>query len=441
MNPVPPSQVHKERSPLLLNFKALPAVIALAILVAVFASISRQHTKERVRLWLIGWAFVLLRSIILFVRPAGAGWKNLDFAIGMGALELASVSFVVSVAPGATTTRRQLLLGAVLGVPALTYTYGMVWGVGAPAFYYSVVLIALSGILSLLWRWYRKLSPYVISIAVGSLALAGVLAWAIATNSDARGVHFILATMNFVVAGLFLYRLHRISAGVMATGLGFVGWGAVPTLRALRSRAPSLGHEAEVWNIPKYLVAVGMIVTLLEDQIRYSEHLAYHDALTGLPNRRLVQDRLVQAIAHADRATHKVAVLLLDLDDFKEVNDTFGHRIGDAALQQVVTRLSSRMRAADTLARTGGDEFTVVSEVADEDGAQTLVSALESALVLPLKVEGKLVRTGVSIGYALYPDDAVEPVELCAAADRAMYASKRGARSLRSTSGGESSSR
>jgi diguanylate cyclase (GGDEF)-like protein len=141
-------------------------------------------------------------------------------------------------------------------------------------------------------------------------------------------------------------------------------------------------------------------------------------------------------MAHADRATHKVAILLLDLDDFKEVNDTFGHRIGDSALQQVVARLSSRMRASDTLARTGGDEFTVISEVTNQQGARTLVSALESALVLPLKVEGKLVRTGVSIGFAIYPDDGTDPVELCASADRAMYATKRGSRSLRSSAGG-----
>jgi len=127
-------------------------------------------------------------------------------------------------------------------------------------------------------------------------------------------------------------------------------------------------------------------------------------------------------------------VLLLDLDDFKEVNDTFGHRIGDAALQQVVARLSSRMRASDTLARTGGDEFTVVSEVTTSQGAQTLVSALESALVIPLKVEGKLVRTGVSIGCALYPEDGTDPVDLCVAADKAMYASKR-ERGLRSQAG------
>jgi diguanylate cyclase (GGDEF)-like protein len=116
--------------------------------------------------------------------------------------------------------------------------------------------------------------------------------------------------------------------------------------------------------------------------------------------------------------------LLLDLDEFKAVNDTFGHHIGDGVLQEVVSRLSARLRAADTLARTGGDEFTVISEVADGQGAQTLVWALEAALLLPLRVERRTVKLSVSIGYALYPDDAADPADLCALADRAMYVAK-----------------
>ena len=419
-----------------INLKALPALIALAILVAVFATISRQHTKERVRLWLIGWAFVLLRSVAQFIHPAGSRWHNINVAIGMASLELASIAFVVSVAGKATTTRRQFLLASILGIPALGYTFGMIFGLESHWFYYGVIFLALYAFMLMLSRWYRKITMYVACVATGSLILAVMIARAVANGNGEFGVHLILAAMNIFAAGLFWYRLHRISAGVLATVFGFVAWGIFPTVVALNSLAPSMQAENEVWNIPKYLVAVGMIVTLLEDQIRWSEHLAYHDALTGLPNRRLLQDRLLQAIAHADRASHKVAVLLLDLDDFKEVNDTFGHRIGDAALQQVVARLSSRMRASDTLARTGGDEFTVISEVTNQQGARTLVSALESALVLPLKVEGKLVRTGVSVGFALYPDDGTDPVELCASADRAMYTAKRGGRSLRSSAGG-----
>lgn len=419
-----------------IKFQALPALVALAILVAVFAAISRQHTKERVRLWLIGWALVLLHSVVQFVHPSGPRWTNFNFALRMTGLELASVAFVVSVASRATTAKRQLMLAAVMGLPSLAYTYGKIFGVESHAFYYVLVLLGLCSLLFLITRWYRKATVYVVSVLAGSITLAALVAWTVASNQGDLGIHLILAALNFFAAGLFWYRLHRVSAGVMATVFGFTAWGLFPTVFVFAHVASTMGHDAEVWNIPKYLVAVGMIVTLLEDQIRFSEHLAYHDALTGLPNRRLLQDRLLQAMAHADRSNHKVAILLLDLDDFKEVNDTFGHRIGDAALQQVVARLSSRMRASDTLARTGGDEFTVISEVTNPQGARTLVSALESALVLPLKVEGKMVRTGVSIGFALYPDDGSDPVELCASADRAMYATKRGGRSLRSSAGG-----
>ncbi len=417
-----------------LNYNALPALIALAILVAVFAAISRQHTKERVHLWLTGWAFVLLGAIVRFIHPAHANWALFDLGLELSFLELASISFVVSVSPQANTPKRQLLLAAVLGIPAMAYTNAMIRDVYSPVFYYGVVAVGLGGILWLIWSWYKRITPYVACVVIACVTLAGLVAWGISADKDDWGFHSILAALNFFAAGLYWYRLRRASAGVLATVFGFIGWGITfPAEILINTLSPSVHIESEVWNIPKYLVAVGMIVTLLEDQIQQSEHLAYHDALTGLPNRRLLQDRLHQAMARAQRAGHKVAVLLLDLDDFKEVNDTFGHRIGDAALQQVVGRLSSRMRAADTLARTGGDEFTIVSEVTAMQGADTLVMALESALVLPLRVEGKLVRTGVSIGYAIFPDDATDPVELCAAADKAMYAAKRSGRELRSS--------
>ncbi len=236
--------------------------------------------------------------------------------------------------------------------------------------------------------------------------------------------------MNFIVAALFWRRFSRATVGVLTTVFGFVAWGSVfPIGASLAIFVPSVHVESEVWNIPKYFVAVGMILILLEDQIQKSDYLAYHDELTGLPNRRLLEDRLEQALSHANRKGNKVAVLLLDLDHFKEVNDTYGHRIGDLTLQQVVTRLASRMRVSDTLARSGGDEFTVVSDVVDIEGAQVLVSNLEMAFTVPFKMEGKLIHTGLSIGLALYPDDGTNPDQLYAAADQAMYISKRASRS------------
>ncbi|MFZ0313014.1 MAG: GGDEF domain-containing protein [Candidatus Korobacteraceae bacterium] len=412
-----------------LNLNALPAVIALTVLVTVFAAIRRQQTEERVSLWLTGWAFILLGSVVQFAHSRIAWMAASEHAIGLCATLMASVAFVVSVAPQATTWRRQLVISLVLGLPALAYSNAILWGVTANRFYYAVVLLGLMAVLRMLWAWYQELTPYVVCIGLSLFGLAALVWWSIAAGHPDYGVLLILASLNFFAGGLYWYRFRRPSAGVLSTVFGFVAWGfTFPALILLAMFAPSVRVESETWNIPKYLVAVGMIVTLLEDQIHASEHLAYHDELTGLPNRRLLQDRLLQALTRADRTGCHVAVLLLDLDDFKEINDTFGHRIGDAVLQQVVARLSARMRASDTLARSGGDEFTLVSEIATVEGAQSLASAMESALVPPLDIEGERIPTGVSVGYALYPEDGADPAELCAAADKAMYAAKRGLR-------------
>lgn len=183
-------------------------------------------------------------------------------------------------------------------------------------------------------------------------------------------------------------------------------------------------HHTEILN-QELEIRVQVRTAELRDALAKNEHLATHDALTGMPNRRLLEDRLEQALARADRQHRKVAVLALDLDNFKEVNDTFGHRVGDLVLKSVVKRVKARLRTSDTLARTGGDEFTVVADVADALGAQVLASALELAFALPFEVEGELVTMGASIGVALYPDGGVGADDLRAAADKGMYVAKR----------------
>jgi diguanylate cyclase (GGDEF)-like protein len=413
-----------------MNFNVLPSLVALAILVVVFRAILRQGAAERLQLWLTAWILVLIHFVAKFVDVGHGPWDHVASAVNLGALELASIAFLISMSPRASTRRRQLLLGAVLGFPALAYTTAVVWELTAHSFYYGVVLVALTATSLLAWNWYRETPSYLFGLLLASVVFSSVLIWMVARNRADLGINVILAGLNFVVAVLYWRHFQRATAGVLTTVFGFVAWGAVfPISMFLQLYSPSTIVESETWNIPKYFVAVGMILTLLEDQIHKNEYLAYHDALTGLPNRRLLEDRLERALAHAARAGRKVAVLLLDLDRFKEVNDTYGHRIGDLALQQVVLRLSSRMRASDTLARSGGDEFTVVSDVSDEHGADILLSALESALAVPLKVEGQFIQTGVSIGVALYPDHGHSPDELRAAADHAMYIAKRGARS------------
>ncbi len=413
-----------------MNFNTLPSLIALAILVAVFRAILRQGSSERLQLWLTGWILVLIHFVAQFVSVGQGIWGHLVSAVGLDALELASIAFLISVSPVATNRRRRLLLAAAIGIPAIVYTNAVIWDVSAPSFYYGVIAVAALGAVALVWNLYGDPTAYAIGLSIGCLGLSCAMVAVVARGNPALGVILLLAALNFVVATLYWRQFRRPTAGVLTTVFGFVAWGAVfPVGALLAIFAPSVHVESEAWNIPKYFVAVGMILILLEDQIQRSEYLAYHDELTGLPNRRLLEDRLEQALSRAARTGKNVAVLLLDLDHFKEVNDTYGHRIGDLVLQQVVMRLASRMRVSDTLARSGGDEFTVISDVADAHGAQVLVSNLETAFIVPFRLEGLVVHTGLSIGLALYPDDGRTPDELYAAADRAMYISKRASRS------------
>jgi diguanylate cyclase (GGDEF)-like protein len=373
---------------------------------------------------------VLLHFAAQFFLPANNSGSAWLLAASLDCLMLASVAFLISVSSVATTWRRQMLLGLAIALPCLAYTNATVWQVSSPAFYYLAIGCGIVFPLEIFRRIHQKLDFYGAGVVAATLISATAAVWAVRSGNPNLGPVIILTVLNLAAAVLYWKHHAGTTAGVLTTVAGFVLWAMVfPCSTLIAIYLPSANVETEVWNIPKYLVALGMILTLLEDQIKRSNYLAYHDELTGLPNRRLLDDRLDHALAHARRVGSKVAVLLVDLDHFKEVNDTFGHRVGDMTLQAVVGQLAGRIRSSDTLARSGGDEFTVVSEVADANGAAALVSALDSALSAPIEVQGLSVRTGLSIGLALYPEDGSDPDQLHAAADKAMYVAKRAARS------------
>lgn len=158
------------------------------------------------------------------------------------------------------------------------------------------------------------------------------------------------------------------------------------------------------------------------------QHLAHYDGLTGLPNRALFYDRLTMALSLAKRNRHEVALLFLDLDGFKAVNDTLGHDAGDELLKSVAARLRRLVRDSDTVARIGGDEFTVIlpgirGEPNAEKLAEKIIAAMATDFHLGNREQG--VRVGISIGIALYPADAGDLDALIKAADTAMYDAKR----------------
>ena len=162
----------------------------------------------------------------------------------------------------------------------------------------------------------------------------------------------------------------------------------------------------------------------LQEQVEY---MARHDQLTGLPNRFLFQDRLAQALVQSKRRKAQFALLYLDLDEFKAVNDSFGHEAGDTLLSVVGQRLLRCVRESDTVARMGGDEFTVVlSDIEGAENASHVAGLIVEALGQPIAtLPGQTTTIGASIGITLYPQDGQDAALLLAKADRALYQAKR----------------
>lgn len=162
-----------------------------------------------------------------------------------------------------------------------------------------------------------------------------------------------------------------------------------------------------------------------EENQRAMEHLALHDSLTGLPNRFLMLGRLVQALSAAQRHGTQLAVLFLDLDGFKQINDSHGHHIGDELLKEVASRLRDCIRDCDTVARHGGDEFLVtLTDVRSEADVAAVAEKILAAVARPIEIQGTRMTVTTSIGIALYPHTALDGEMLIRAADAAMYEAK-----------------
>jgi diguanylate cyclase (GGDEF)-like protein/PAS domain S-box-containing protein len=190
-------------------------------------------------------------------------------------------------------------------------------------------------------------------------------------------------------------------------------------------------YEGRVTGIRDRLDRLAGFVMMLRDVTegkRYEEkirHLAYHDALTGLPNRVLLGDRVSQALAQASRNGNRGALMILDLDNFKDTNDTFGHSIGDLLLQSVSARLKELVRKSDTVSRMGGDEFVLLfSSITSQEGADFIARKIVKAFSKPFDCAGQNLQITTSIGISIFPDDGVDEETLLKKADIALYQAK-----------------
>jgi diguanylate cyclase (GGDEF)-like protein len=214
------------------------------------------------------------------------------------------------------------------------------------------------------------------------------------------------------------------------------GWGVMLVPGGVAAGALALlvyDHYSSSGPVAFWLAGGALAVSWVRAGLTFRENIALADshrqaitdALTGLPNRRLFNDRAEQTILRARRQGDRVAVMIIDLDRFKEVNDTLGHQSGDALLQEVARRLRRTLRESDTVARLGGDEFAVLlPSVEHAEAAQLVAAALAKAISEPIGVEGLSLDTEASIGIALFPDHGQDVAELLQRADVAMYTAK-----------------
>ena len=412
----------------MVDWSKLPDVGAVALLACAFASVARRSETPASGIWLTGWLMIALHFTAFMFLPVPGIWGTLAALIGVAALTWAGLLFMWACVPFRHERSSPWMLAILLGtntlyVAAITLAPSTVWVLAVSA---SLMGILPLGLAVACLRSFSNPLRWTI-VLVNALLAAFLLAF---QNRPGNGADLAMNAVLFTVyIGCclhFLYRYRRATAGALVTIVGFLAWASVFVVApGMAAFLPNFHLESEVWNLPKYVVAVGMILLLLEDQIAHNKYLALHDELTGLPNRRLFQDRIASAIERARRTGNHAALLLLDLDRFKLANDTLGHHVGDLLLQRVSSIFAARVRRSDTVARTGGDEFCIIlEEPASRIDAERVADSLLQLLKEPLEVGGHTLQIGASVGIAVFPDDADTMEALCIKADLEMYADK-----------------
>jgi diguanylate cyclase (GGDEF)-like protein len=416
------------------DWTKLPDLAAVALLTCAFASVARRGQTHVSRFWLIGWILIALHfAAFMFLAVPGVG-GTIAGDIGVATLADAGVLFMYASVPYRQKLSSKLILISLLCthtlyVCLLNVSPACDWALLPTALLFGALPLAIT-VATL--REHKNALRFLVVSLYCALSIFLVFVEYRPGTGPSLAMNGVLFSVYLGCCLHFCFAWRRATTGPFITIAGFLAWASVFLVGpCLDTFFPSIHIDGEVWNLPKYIVAVGMILVLLEDQIEHNKFLALHDELTGLPNRRLFQDRLATALERGRRAGTKLAVLVVDLDQFKQVNDSLGHHAGDLLLQKVGTIFTGRIRNSDTVARTGGDEFSLILDgVADRESADLVAQTLLRHLNAPLQVEAQTVWVGASIGVAVFPDDASDMESLCIAADQRMYTEKNDAKGI-----------
>jgi diguanylate cyclase (GGDEF)-like protein len=417
-----------------MNLAFLPDLFALAILVVILVLVRRRHRDARADAWLLGLSFTLIESLAhTFYAPTGMPDRVLHLVV-LDCYLFAGLVFIWAAGDQGIDQRVRFFYIALNGLSLLSLMSLYGWNLRYASVYIPAVVIgAIVGVASSLFL--RRNWRYALMYLVGWGAI-GVL---VSRGNFRAAVYWSLTCVYAIAALHFQRRLQSKSTGRLAIVTGFSIWALFFLTHPwmMDHYAAHADIASHVWNMQKSLISIGMILVMLEEQVSNNEWLALHDELTGLPNRRLFAAKLTQAIEYSDRRNSSLALVVLDLNEFKKINDTLGHVAGDQVLREVANTLRKSIRATDTVARLGGDEFIIVAtDMVNEGSVERFTDSLQSAIERPLTINEQAMVVGASFGFAIYPRDAKDATKLLRLADQRMYhLKKRGVQPARIAGG------
>ncbi|SAL42543.1 response regulator receiver modulated diguanylate cyclase/phosphodiesterase [Caballeronia udeis] len=409
-----------EYNSLLVLFSLLVAILASYTGLDMAGRIATAHGRAGYW-WLAGGACAMGTGIwsmhfvgmLAFSLPIPLGYDPSFTALSL-LIAIASSAFALWLVGQNELPVSRLVCGAVLmgaGVAAMHYT-GMAAMRMTPGIQYVPALFALSIVIAILasavalWIAFRlrRNSPLVRPIRAGAAVVMGVAIVA---------MHYTgMAAAEFPIGSVCGAVQNGVSTGWMALVI------IVVTLAIL-----AIALVISVFDLRLETRTATLAMSLAEANQELT-YLALHDSLTKLPNRVLLEDRLDRAAQDADREQGRFAVMFMDLDGFKAINDAYGHHVGDSLLVDVAERIRANVRTRDTIARVGGDEFVLLADVGEPADAATLAGKVLAAIREPFQMDGRELRVSTSIGIAMYPGDGLSPNDLLINADAAMYHAK-----------------
>ncbi|MFS2221071.1 EAL domain-containing protein [Pantoea sp. B65] len=406
-------------------------MVIVSFIVAILASYTALDMAARVRsskgraatVWLLGGGFAMGIGV-WSMHFIGMLAMNLPIAISYNAA-LTGLSMVIAVAASVFA----MWIVCYGELPPARLCFGsLVMGSGVVAMHYTG-MAALMFEPGIVWSW-----GWVACSVVIALGASGAALWLAFTLRQNR------ARMTWLRAGA------AIIMGVAIAGMHYTGMAAASF--PLASHPTHSGVNSNwlailVMVVTLAILGITLLVSMLDARLqartsvlasslaeanRELAQLALHDNLTRLPNRILLEDRLDQAINKASREKSQFALMFIDVDGFKAVNDAFGHHIGDNLLIAITERMNKKMHGHHTLARLGGDEFVLLIEIDDPDDAATVAGALVRAIAVPFEISRYELVVSLSIGIAVFPGDGADERELLFNADAAMYHTKNNGR-------------